>query len=71
MNYNSIFLIRVCHLLFFQSSFRSCRDCLSQTCSVYGLQISGNKFHKLVLVVSVKWALVRAPIIHPSWISVS
>lgn len=47
LNYNSIFLVRVCHPLFFQSSFRSYRVCHSQTCSVHGVQTSTNKFHIL------------------------
>ena len=70
LNYNSVFLIRVCHLLFFQSSFRSHRVCHSQTCSVHGVQTAANKFHQPVLVVPVKWAIVRALLIHPSSISI-
>lgn len=71
LNYNSIFLVRVCHPLIFQSSFRSYRVCHSQTCSVHGVQTSANKFHIcIVLVAPVKWAIVKALIIHPSWISI-
>lgn len=71
LNYNFIFLVRVCHPLIFQSSFRSYRVCHSPTCSVHGVQTSANKFHIcIVLVAPVKWAIVKALIIHPSWISI-
>lgn len=55
----------LCHSLFLQSSFRSYG---AYHCQPEVFMSTATKCHKLVLMVPVKWAMVRALIIHPSWI---